>query len=272
MTVRAYESILRRAHDQLPHGLPVATTPELQEWIWHPRHRAAKTRALYRSAIVAFFRWAKREDIVDYDPTERLPKVRPPEKKPRPCTNDELALILDRSPEPVRTWAILAAYAGCRAGEVAAMDRLDITRETVRIHGKGGHERVVPTHELVWRAVRDLPPGPIAGGRTPMAVSSIARRVFHKVGAQISIHRLRDWYATFGYLATKDLRAVQHLMGHRSPSTTAGYIQVADDALRAVVKGLPVLHHGTSHGTTSTRARTIVGGRRHLDAGHPVDR
>lgn len=39
-------------------------------------------------------------------------------------------------------------------------------------------------------------------------------------------------FATAAYRATGDLRAVQDLMGHASPATTAVYTQVSNDALR----------------------------------------
>lgn len=240
-TVSGYRTVLQKAHRELPNGLPIALTDELRDWIFQDRYQA-KTRAMYRSAIISFFAWGVREGIVDYDPAARLPRARQPTKLPRPCTHAQLAAILASAPEPVRTWALIAAYAGCRCHEIAQLRRADISPEWLYIQGKGNRERIVPTHPELWAAVESLPPGLIAGGRTANRVSARARYAFREVvGVDTTMHRLRDWYGTYGYAATSDLRAVQQLMGHSSPRTTAGYIQVADHALRAVVTGLPVV-------------------------------
>jgi site-specific recombinase XerD len=48
-------------------------------------------------------------------------------------------------------------------------------------------------------------------------------------------HSLRHRFATAAYNATKDLRAVQQLLGHARPETTARYTLVGDDAMTAAV-------------------------------------
>ena len=48
-------------------------------------------------------------------------------------------------------------------------------------------------------------------------------------------HKLRHRCATVAYHATRDLRAVQELLGHAKPETTARYTQVPADAMRACV-------------------------------------
>ena len=50
-----------------------------------------------------------------------------------------------------------------------------------------------------------------------------------------STHTLRHRCATTAYAATRDLRAVQELLGHAKPETTAGYVRVPDNAMRAAV-------------------------------------
>lgn len=51
-------------------------------------------------------------------------------------------------------------------------------------------------------------------------------------------HTLRHSAATRWYQATKDIRAVQELLGHESPTTTARYAGVEDDALTATVRAI----------------------------------
>ena len=47
--------------------------------------------------------------------------------------------------------------------------------------------------------------------------------------------RLRHRFATQAYNGTHDLRAVQQLLGHSRPETTARYTLTDDDALTAAV-------------------------------------
>lgn len=48
-------------------------------------------------------------------------------------------------------------------------------------------------------------------------------------------HTLRHRFATVSYAGTRDLLAVQELLGHSRPETTRGYVQLPQDALRAAV-------------------------------------
>jgi site-specific recombinase XerD len=45
-------------------------------------------------------------------------------------------------------------------------------------------------------------------------------------------HTLRHRFGTVAYQATGDIRAVQELLGHASPTTTAIYTKVTDGAMR----------------------------------------
>ena len=50
-----------------------------------------------------------------------------------------------------------------------------------------------------------------------------------------SAHSLRHAFASRAYAGTRDLRAVQTLLGHSKPETTARYTAVPDGALAAAV-------------------------------------
>ena len=52
----------------------------------------------------------------------------------------------------------------------------------------------------------------------------------------LTAHTLRHRFATAAYGATRDLLAVQELLGHSSPETTRNYVQLPADALRRAVE------------------------------------
>ncbi|OBK04066.1 recombinase XerD [Mycolicibacterium fortuitum] len=51
------------------------------------------------------------------------------------------------------------------------------------------------------------------------------------------MHTLRHRFATRAYRATRNLRAVQMLLGHASVATTQRYLAVDDDEIRAAMMG-----------------------------------
>lgn len=245
-TIATYQDILTRANRQLPHGLAYATPDELTKWLGSTR-RATSTQATYTTALRGFYEWAVGGGWMEYAPgvshaAAELVRPKKPRRVPRPATSEQVAAIMERGRNPVRLWAIIAALAGARAIEISRMDRMDINEHEVRLHGKGDHERLVPTHPDLWAAVQDLPPGLLAGGRDARAVANKAWWEFRShVGVPISIHKLRSFFATEARRGGADTRTLQELLGHASLATTQVYLGTDPAALRSAVAGLPSL-------------------------------
>ncbi|HEY9476519.1 MAG TPA: tyrosine-type recombinase/integrase [Mycobacteriales bacterium] len=247
-TIGARKDILGRADAALPEGLAAATTEELKRWIYRDEWSLA-TRETYYGAIRSFFVWASnpQDPRIDYDPSALLPRPVKPRGLPRPVTDEQLRRILTESIEPYRTWSLLAAYEGLRCCEIAQLDRSDIDERTVLIRrGKGGRPGVVPTHPMVWAAVKDLPPGPLAtgdnGDRVGAKWVSIRTALYFRrqLGMPgVALHRLRHWFGTNTYRTTKDIRVTQELLRHSSPTTTAIYTLINDEERAAAIHALP---------------------------------
>lgn len=245
-TIDLYSQTLRRAHRELSYGIAGSNTEELQAWIWTPG-RAPATRKLYRAAVVSFFEWAVNNQHLDFDPARLLPSVRVTVGQPRPAPQEALADILAKAREPFRIWFLLAAAMGLRCVEISRLDREDITEERTWIQGKGGHNQYLPTHPVVWLAVRDLPPGPIArdgdGGRAArksvyMRANMHIRRLGHP---GITMHQLRHYHGTQIYRASgNDLMVAKAALRHGAVAMTQRYVATEDSALIAAQRAIPL--------------------------------
>ncbi len=242
-TIRGRERVLRCLAQQLPHGLDLASTEELELWLGHEGW-APKTRETYWSHMVGFYRWATggHTQRLDWNPAEDIRRPRAPGGLPRPVTDAQLRHALDELDRPWYRAVLLAAAVGMRASEVARADREDVTEERVLILGKGGKTRSVPTDPMVWAEVRD-DSGPLFLYRGHQldgdTLSERTSRMLTKIGlADVTLHRFRHWFGTVVQREYRDLRVTQELMGHASPATTAGYAALTDGQRRTAVAAL----------------------------------
>lgn len=248
-TIDTYTDVLRRMDRALPCGLVSACQEELHAWIFSDSHGKAH-RKLCRTVANGFFAWATDpgDPRLDFNPAAGLPRVSAPRGRPNPVGEQQQIEILARARRPYRAWFLMACYTGARCTELANLDREHITERRVLLHGKGDKPRYVPTHPMVWALAQELPPGPLtveSRGRrrgerlTRQQVSHRGNYQLQKVlGLPVHMHQLRSWFGTEAYEATRDILAVQQLMGHASPATTQIYVAVGGEALERAVAGL----------------------------------
>jgi integrase/recombinase XerC len=247
-TITSYSETLRRLDKAIGAGLIAALPDELEAWLFNDQWSKA-TQHQRRAAVVGFFTyWSspKRQVRLDYNPAADLPTISVPRGRPRPAPKPVLEDLLARAGEPFRTWMLIAAFGGARCVEISNLNREDVTEEEMDLLGKGGKVRVVPTHELIWQAVKDLPAGPVAvasdGSRlTRHDVSRLGNRRIGQLGHDITMHQLRHYFGTEAYEACgHDLIVVQELLGHASPATTQIYVQPSRAGMRRAVAGLAI--------------------------------
>lgn len=236
---------------------------QLTEWLANPDWRA-ETRKSARSSVFGFYKWAVRSGRLkaSANPAADLLPVTVPRGLPRPTPDQILVDALLTANDRERLMLMLAGYAGLRRAEIAQVHPADFdwTINKVLVRGKGGRERLVPVHpdlagevraELDRRSAGKTGTGwrhYVAGIDTsaylfpgryghlqPDAVGKVLKRL---LGGQWTGHTLRHRFATIAYRVRRDLRAVQELMGHSKPETTARYTQSDDDAKWAAVMGV----------------------------------
>lgn len=239
-TIKDRLRILTTMDKDLPYGLDMANTDELEAWLWREGWSEG-TRETYYYAFTGFFRWAVKKEILDFDPSHEITPPRVPQRLPRPISDEELTQLLARAAAPYQLWVKLAAYGGLRCLDISRLDRERINERTITIiRSKGAKARVVPTHELVWEAVRDLPPGPITEHDADYVAQRSAIHFSRSLGMRgVTLHRCRHWFGTMVQRLYRDLRVTQELMGHADPRTTAGYAMVAGEQTRAAIDVLP---------------------------------
>ena len=226
-------------------GTPaLATTSQLVEWLagqeWSPN-----TRRAYRGALRAFFSWAVSAGVVVTSPAAALPVVKVPRAVPRPTPEDAYRhAVRTCSDGRVRLALMLAGAYGLRRSEVARARREDVHEDlagwSLLVHGKGGHERAVPLLDDTARAILRRPAGWLfPSPRRPgehLTAAHLGKLVAAELPEGFTMHSLRHRCGTVAYGATRDLRAVQELLGHAKPETTAIYTAVPGGAVRAAVE------------------------------------
>lgn len=230
--------------------------------------RGASERSVSRALSVfrQYYRWARREGLVEEDPTAliQFPRQRP--KLPVSITEREVEALIDapdtETPLGLRDRALLELFyaTGLRVSELAGLNchEINFRQAALRVCGKGGKERVVPIGEaaLKWvQAWLDQGRGELlrgsacdrvfisarGSGLSRQGLWHIIRRHARAAGirGEISPHTLRHAFATHLLNHGADLRIVQLLLGHSDLSTTQIYTHLA----RARLQEMYSKHH-----------------------------
>jgi integrase len=233
-TIRLRLYYLQRLAAQTSAGLLTLGPDDLAGFLaqdWKP-----ETRKSARAAIRSFYRWAVETERLAVDPSRFLPSVRVPPGRPRPAPDDVFHTAMAQATARERLMLMLAAFAGLRRSEIAAVHSRDVQGDMLRVCGKGGRVRLIPLHPDLLAVLYSLPEGWVfptyRGHLTPGHVGVTLKRL---LGPDWSAHTLRHRFAGRAYLAERDLRAVQTLLGHSKPETTARYVAVPEGAMRAAV-------------------------------------
>ena len=219
------------------------------------RGYAASTVARRLASLRSFFRYLRRQGLVDSDPSSGLRNPKQPRRLPRLLRVDEVIRLLDSvptdTPPGVRDRAMLETLygGGLRVSELVGLnlDDLDFEQDLIRARGKGRRERLCPIGPMAARWLERWVPLRRPKHARDMAVflnQRGGRLTTRSVGRMLeahlrrsslinsaSPHTLRHSFATHLLDRGADLRSVQELLGHRNLTTTQIYTHVTQERL-----------------------------------------
>ncbi|MTI00262.1 tyrosine recombinase XerC [Roseibium sp. RKSG952] len=229
---------------------------DYRAFLAYRRANGVQSRSLARSlaGIRSFLKFLERRGEVNAAASDAVRPPRPAKSLPKPVPVKEARDIvggdfgLESAPWiEARNTAVLTLLYGCglRISEALSLTgRTAPTPETrtIRITGKGGKERIVPTLPVVGEAVEaylKLCPyvvsadGPLflgarGGPLNPRMIQLAMEKLRGALGLPDSAtpHALRHSFATHLLSGGGDLRTIQELMGHANLSSTQIYTEI----------------------------------------------
>jgi integrase/recombinase XerC len=215
------------------------------------RHRQGiGSKSLQRelSAMRSFYQFLLKKRRVEINPAEHVQAPKQPRKLPKTLDVDQVTGLLEagaHSDLEIRDLAMFELFysSGLRLSELAALNLSDVNLEDGMLtieSGKGGKSRVLPIGSKAVAAIRKWLP--LRNGTADvkenalftsskgfrLGVRSVQLRLERwclakGIAEHIHPHMLRHSFASHLLESSRDLRAVQELLGHSNIGTTQIY-------------------------------------------------
>lgn len=247
-------------------GFASLSSRDMRDFVIESQRRLDRRTVHNRvSGLRAFFRFWIRRGKLEKNPLTGVPLPKLERRLPIFLTEKQASALLDapmrwlagESSDPFLAWRDrlileLLYGAGLRVSELCGLDhgRVDLDGGTVRVHGKGGKDRLCPigevANEVLAKFTRDFAPAasigdPVIVARdgsrlTPRDVQRLLKGHLAAAGLpnDLTPHKLRHSFATHLVDRGADLRLVQELLGHARLGTTQIYTHVTVARLKAV--------------------------------------
>ena len=213
----------------------------------------ARTLARKLSSWRQYCVWLVKRGLMHADPTADIKPPKQPERIPKALPQECLNQMLDLPVDDGDTLALrdhalfeLMYGSGLRLSEIHGLDTGDVWLDEgwVRVTGKGRKQRQVPLTGKSVEALKNYLPlrqtasdgKALFTGRngTRLSQRQIQKRLESWAaqngdGRHISPHMMRHSYASHLLQSSRDIRAVQELLGHSSLSTTQIYTKLDFD-------------------------------------------
>lgn len=278
-TLRLNDDQLERLIFPALGDLPLATiTPDdVAAWYraFNPDHKTQRAQAY--GLLKSVFNQASAENVTDNQPcTIRGGSSKKRERKIRPASVDELALIVENMPESLKAAVLIAAWCGLRFGEVAELRRKDIDldagtvtveRALTRVDGQDivgppkseAGVRVVTMPARLIPAIRDhldthtgARPTTLLFTRDRRANTHWTQGAFYKrfqparaaAGRDdLRFHDLRHTQAVLAAQTGATLAELMARLGHSTPQAAMRYQSVAAGRDAQIAQALDAMAH-----------------------------
>jgi site-specific recombinase XerD len=245
------------------------TEEELRRYFLHltlERKVARTTATIALCAIKFFFQHTLQRNWTCFK------LLRPPKSKKLPVvlSREEVQKILGCVHTPIYRVCLTTIYAGAlRLNEGCCLQiaDLDTDRMLLRVGGKGNKQRLVPLAQRTLDRLRELWPShrspvwlfpavtrqgfqhSVAHNAGPIARSTLQRafgRALRQSGVRKAahVHSLRHSMATHLLEAGVNLRIIQSILGHATPTTTALYTHLTQQVRQSVAAPIHELING----------------------------
>lgn len=266
-TLEQFREYIRVQHEDLAPGL--VTARQVLEYVQHLRHdRHNGDSAVNRQVTILknFYRAMVAMGHLEpaANPLAHFPKLKAkPRKLPVVLTAEEVQSLLASPPKDIvlglrdRALLVLLYGTGIRATECATLveEDVDLASKTIRVTGKGGHQRSIPLNAKVveslqaYRQARgQVPPrnaffrsrsgGAMSRGAVYERVRKHSQRA--RISKRVSPHTLRHTFATHLVRAGVGLVTIRDLLGHRLITSTQIYLHVTAEDLRSAATSHPI--------------------------------
>lgn len=238
------------------------STLHLQEYVDSFNEKPA-TANLIVNALRAYYRYlCNVRGVIDRNPAVDVKGMKIETEEKEYFTPEEVAELLGAmqgdNMNRNRLITSLMALDCLRISEVMNInvDDIDLEKGTIYIHGKGKRNRIAYLTEKMReylynymqdrQSIRNLHTNalfPSRDGKGRIARTTIEKflkQAGEVVGVHVHPHKFRHTGATLSYQASKDLVAVQNLLGHENIESTKRYTHVSESDRRNLVENSPL--------------------------------
>lgn len=219
------------------------------------------TVAIHHRVLQAFFNWLVEEELLEKAPTENISEPKTPNKFPRVLTKEQTERLIEVAGKRKQKWAGFRNYTiiicfldmGLRLNELtgAKVENLNMKERTLKVHGKGGKDRVVffgfETYKTLrkWLSMRKKKSDPVEetifitqnGDRLKHRyVQRIVTRMQRRANLEntkVSPHVLRHTAATLAVKNGMEPFALKRYFGWEKMETAMRYVHMNNETVRA---------------------------------------
>lgn len=217
----------------------------------------AASRSRKLSSVRAFYKWAVKNGIVNNNPVSEIEMPKIEKKSVKAMSFNDVENVIeeaknDSHENSFRDLAVVSLMfsTGIRRAELTEIKLKDLNIEegVMIVHGKGSKDRMayfndttraimseyINVHRKFYKTHEKSDYLFVSERGSKLCLSTVNRivnRYLELAGIKnkgFTVHSTRKAFATAVYENTGDIFAVQHLLGHSSPSTTQRYVGIAE--------------------------------------------